>query len=346
MPMEDKFDDYVEALAEALNTSKEKVLELVEEKKRELGYLVNDDVAVRLVAKEAGIELSTKKRGFKLQICDLKPGMVNVNVGGIIKDVEGVSQVGNELKMRLKICDETGEAYVILTVKNLEEAEIYKPGKYLYITSGLVKEGPHDSVEVKIGKSGKISVKDVLEEARCLLKGVIVRSFDPIEYEKGKVASALLRCDDGKLARLLVWGFDAKLEVGDVVEIYDVDVRTKKVSANVLEVHVNDLRALKVVAHEKVQPLIKKVRLCELKGDEKDIAVEGVVEEVFRGNVYSKVILRDGEVSLPIIFWKKSPDLLDKLGRGHKVLIDGCKVKHSRNGLELHVMRWSKVRVL
>jgi len=270
--------------------------------------------------------------------------MSNVNVGGIIKEVVSLSHVGEELKLRLRICDETGEVYVALPIKDFNEVEVYKPGKYLYVMSGVVKENCDRELEVRLGKSGKVHVKEALEEARQLLRGIVVRSYDPIRYGRGKVSSAMLRDHEGRLLRLLLWGIDLELEVGDVVEVYDIDVRVKP--SEITEVHVNDLRAIRVVAHEKAQPLIKKVRLNQIKGDERDIAVEGEVEEVFRGDVYSKIMLRDQKVVLPVIFWEDKAEIVEKIRKGCRVAIEGCRVKHSRNGLELYVMRWSKVRVL
>lgn len=342
--------DIVNAIANAIGASADDVYALVEAKKRDLGYLVSDEVAARLVAREKGVQVPVRTKRFKMKISDLKPGMTNVNIGGVIKEVLGIEraeEVDGKIiyQVSLEVEDESGKARVVLWTED-GEVQRYR-GMYLEVISGHTRE-VQGGLEVRVGKEGRVEVSEVVEENFDFLNGIVVRAYDPINYEagrqKGTVTAAIVKLNDGDLIRLVLWNLNVTLDVGDVIKILKINV--KDGFRGLREIHISDAKWIKVVGHVEQSPMIKRINLSQLRGGEKDVAVEGVVEGVFRGNVFAKLLLREGETVVPVIFWRDKAGIVERLTEGMKISIEGCKCRVARNGLELHVMRWSKVRVL
>lgn len=91
-------------------------------------------------------------------------------------------------------------------------------------------------------------------------------------------------------------------------------------------------------------------RLFEIKTEESDLVVEGIIENdpdlatTQTGRKYCRILLRDQETVIPVIIWNEKAVKIKQSARpGMLLKIDGCSARYGPNGLELSVNRWSKL---
>jgi ssDNA-binding replication factor A large subunit len=354
------FDDLFKKYKEITGLPDEEILKLIESKKKDLGYLVNDDVALRLVAKENAINLyDSSPEKPSLKIDDLVPGLSNVSLKAKISRIGDLREFkkkdgGLGKVLRVRIADDTGICNLVLWDEKTELISGIYEGCNIAITAAYTKTGLN-GLEVHIGQKGKL---EVLPEFSNPIKGRIMRVFDPIDFitsdgRRGRVVAFVVKCE--KQQKVLVWNPSdqllSKLKAGAAVEIFGG--MTKKDFNGETELHINNENGVRIDLDDVNELHERRVtRLFEIKDEDPDLVVEGIIENdpdlatTQAGKQYCRILLRDQETVIPVVFWNDKAVKIKQSARPGMVLrIDGCSARYGPNGLELSVNRWSKIKL-
>lgn len=352
------YDGLMKKFKEKTGLPENEICRLIESKKKDLGYLVNDDVALRLIAKDHEIDpYESRAEKPSLKIEDLVPGLNNVSLKARIIRIgdlrEFTKKDGSTGKvLRIKIADDTGSGTLIVWDEKTKLLSDLREGGTITITAAYTKTGLN-GIELHLGQKGKI---EVLDDDLNSIKGRILRAYDPIHFalnngKRGRVVAFIIKCD--KQLRVLVWNpsdqLISKLKEGAAVKIYGGTI--KKDFNDEAELHVNDENGLKIdLADVDDAEKIKVTRLFDIKAEGSDLSVEGVIESdpelntTQTGRRYCRVLLRDQETVLPVMFWNEKAVKIKQIAKpGTTIRIDGCTARFGPNGLELSVSRWSKI---
>jgi len=338
----------------------------VELKKDSLGHLINDEVAVRLVARDLGVTLNEEQvQRPKLKIEDLVPGINNitlklkVNHVGSIKEFNKKDGTVGKLA-RIAASDETGKINLCLWDDNTKYITGMREGALFAVVSAYTKSGLNGDVELHLGNKAQIQFVDeepVVPSVEKVLKGRLYRTYDPIEFIRrdgtpGKVVAFILK-NENEMTRVLVWSpsdeFIFALQEGVRTEIYGGTIRND--FRGEPELHINNESSITIDANDVLPEKIETKRLAEIQPEMSDFNLEGYVEEdfsietTFSGKNYAKIMLRDGETVLPITFWNGKAFLIKRIAKAGSIIrVEGCYTKIGPYGLEINVNKWSKVK--
>ncbi|MCD6408747.1 MAG: DUF2240 family protein [Candidatus Verstraetearchaeota archaeon] len=348
-----EFAEILKRIRKEIGLSEAEFRELVEAKMRSLGYLVDEEAAALLVAKELGMKISTEdgERRWQLRIEDLVPGLTNLNLEGYVVEVE--RERGPPVKFR--IGDGTGTC-LVLVWKN--EVSALRVGVKVRIQSAYTKQG-REEVEVHVGDRGKAGV--VAEPCRAVHEiqlGKVLRVFGKITFQReggeGAVSSCLIDAH-GKLVRLVAWNGRAdevaRLKEGDLLVV--INGRTRRGLKGV-EVHVDDEAYLEVLGRTQLKGITRK-KLSELKPGDERLSLEGVVETIYplrhtrSGKPLLKLIISDGETALPLFVWGEAAEKIEasqEIRLGTRIKVSDCYVRVGSSGMEVHLSRWGRIEVL
>jgi replication factor A1 len=147
------------------------ILELIEEKRQELGAeIVNEESAAMIVARDLGIDLRQVSPKTRLKIEDIADGNRNVNLTAKVVSVGTVRTFdrNDDTQGRvtsITVGDDTGRLRVVLwdeQTKIVSEKKI-NVNDVVQIRGGYVKKGLGDSLELNIGRMGRIVPLDEYE---------------------------------------------------------------------------------------------------------------------------------------------------------------------------------------
>jgi replication factor A1 len=341
----------------------------LDEKIESLGHLVNEDVALRLVAKDLNISLlneETKKPS--IQVVDLVPNMNNVNLELIVDSVgalrEFVKKDGKPGKLiRASVSDASGKASLIAWDEQTKVAEPLSCGSKIFVHSAYTKSGLRGDMEIHLGNRSRLEVISAskpgsLPSNNGPYKGRVWRTSDQVIFNRkdgsqGSMVSFQLK-DETRMIRVLVWNPPieklSSLKEGVFVEILNgalkADLNGKQ------ELHVNDVDSIHVWYNDVVEIKRDLIRLANVEPNMTDIDVEAIIEMVFEisktynGKSYLKMLIRDEETILPVILWnEKALELNGKVQKGLPIRLENCFAKLGPQGLELGINRWSKVLI-
>ena len=138
--------DISDYLIKITGKSEKELKELIEEKKKSLGYLVDDEIALRLIAKDYGIIISEYKPNIEVKIEDLVPMMRNVTLIVTIDKILGIKEFikkdNNKGKVgKAIIKDDTGSAFLVVWDDKAEFLHKLKPGTEILIKQAYTREG-------------------------------------------------------------------------------------------------------------------------------------------------------------------------------------------------------------
>jgi replication factor A1 len=365
--MMNEFDGLFSILVKKSGLSVNEVSKKIEDKKESLGHLINDEVAVRLVSRDLGIALSEEQAAKPLvKIEDLVPNINNVTISVKIEKVgspkEFSKKDGTTGRIgRATISDETGKATLVLWNDKTTYLSGMRSGAQVTVISAYTKKGLNGDIEVHMGnKSRLVSETPPIEVPleRLVQKGRLWRVYDPIEFERsdggqGRVVAFLLK-HEKKMTRVLVWNpSDAlllNLREGVAVNIAGGTIKPDFRSE--AELHINDESLIRIDSNNIVYSKVEVKRLADIQPDMTDLTIEGIIERDFNlettysGKSYAKVLLRDGETALPVIFWNDKALRVKKIAKpGTQLRVEGCYSKIGPYGLELNVSKWSRMMV-
>ncbi|MDI9643769.1 MAG: OB-fold nucleic acid binding domain-containing protein [Candidatus Verstraetearchaeota archaeon] len=351
------FDRLFSSLKEKSGLIETELKSRIEDKKSSLGHLVNDDVALRLVAKDLGVNIyeeQTEKPAVKIE--DLIPGLSNISVSVRIQRAGEIKEFtrkdGSRGKVaRVRVADETGSATLVLWDESACIVSELVEGTTISIHSAYTKQG-FNGVELHIGQKGRI---EIISKSENTLKGTVVRVYDPIDFTSrdgrhGRVVAFTVRNEQE--FKVLVWNpsdnIVLNIKEGIVVEI--VGGTRKRGLNGEPEIHINNEKIIKFLNQTSDIDQMKAKRLSEIKDEEKDLVVEGIIEsesnlcDTQSGKQYVRLLLRDQEATLPITFWNEKAERIARMAkRGMRMRIEGCSSRFTPNGLEIIVNRWSRI---
>lgn len=351
-------------LVEKSGLSNEEVLKRVEEKKESLGHFINDDVAVRLVAKELEIKLHEEvidKPSLKIE--DLVAGINNLTLDLQVVHCSSVREFhkkdGTAGKMaRAAVSDETGRVNMVMWDEHSALASEMTEGTKIKVQSAYTREGLDGQVEIHLGNRAAVQVfGHETNDWAPISMGRIERLYDPIYFRRkdgseGRFVAFLLKGDSSQ-TRVLVWNPTDEMLMS-LVEGASTEVVNgvlKKDLQGETELHVNNEMDVRVDLDDVTPVKHDCVRLEAIQPDMKDIIIQGLVEcdfeleSTFNGKPYARVLLKDGETVLPIIFWNSQAIKVKQLAKpGCALIVEGCNTRFGKSGLEIMVSKWCRVK--
>jgi len=288
--------------------TREEVLRLVEEKKREAEGYFTDEGAARVVASDLGVDVPQKPFRSKVLIRDLVSGLSDVTVTGRVITVYSPRVFprsdGTRGKVaRLLIADESGTLRVALWDEkaDLVEAGKIEGGQIIRFSHGYTREGLDGRLELHMGMRGDIQfsppevvekeyppvtnffqkIGDITKEHRRVnILGVVERVNPPSTFKRrdgteGKVQRAQLRDESGRIT-VVFWDQKAE-ELGDVgkgayLQVMDADVK-RNVDGQ-LEIHTRNGTQIEKITggSSRLGPLPPRfLKIGELKPKTRDI---------------------------------------------------------------------------
>lgn len=339
------------------------------EKIESLGHFVNEDVALRLVARDLNISLineSSKKPS--IQIVDLVPGMNNVSLELIVESVgvlkEFIKKEGTEGKLlRISVYDASGRAFLLAWDEHTKAVESLVPGSKVFIHSAYTKNGLRGDVEIHLGNRSNLELVSVPPSNNQKYvgehKGIVWRTSDLVVFKRkdgsqGTLASFMLKEDD-KMIRILIWNPVVEalsgLKEGAFVEISNGVLKADL--AGRPELHLNSVDSIRISQDGLTEVKRDLVKLSGIVPNMNGIDVEATVDMVFEvsttynGKSYLRILVRDGETVLPVTLWnEKALEFADKFKKGSAIRLENCFSKLGPQGLELGINRWSRICLL
>ncbi|WXG45771.1 MAG: OB-fold nucleic acid binding domain-containing protein [Candidatus Atabeyarchaeum deiterrae] len=277
-------DEIVSRIVEEKGLSRKQVFELIDKKKSTLSWMISDEGAADLVAKELGVEIypDLDDEDLSLTIGDLVTGMSNVTITGRVMRVNPVREYtdrnGNKgFVTDLVIADKSGEAKTVLwgEATSFVQTNNVNEGSIVRIHDGYVKEDLGEKIELHVGRRGRIEINphDTRESdfppdlARSMkvnelrpemrevnVKGLVQRVFGTrsVRTKEGRevrLSSLIIGDETGASARVVFWDDKTSLvenaRIGDIMEIRSGQARLNRNGG--IEIHINASSAVKMV---------------------------------------------------------------------------------------------------
>lgn len=214
------------------NLTREKVFEMIEERIRDLGGLIDEDAAAMLVARELGVPLPKTyivARGARLRIGDLMPGLRGLRLVARVLRVPHLLTLDSGKKvLKILIGDESG--VINFVVWNEKAEELYRelrPGTCILVEGGFAKRY-RGRLELGLAREGRV---EMLEEGcslpplrdLCKRHGVNLFTAKVCEVIEGNGGYCLYcLCGDAPVQLLVSGSLDiAPPRAGDTVLVQD-----------------------------------------------------------------------------------------------------------------------------
>ena len=210
----------------------EEIKKLVENKIKQFEGLITEDVALILVAKDLGIDVSEIISSKRIKIEYLTSGLRNVELS--VKILRKVFETDKNIVF--EVCDETGTAYLICWENAKEKAKEFKEGDIIRVKAERVKEGKKGYLELHINKSENIEkekdkkIIEVLSEIKVKRKIIetIVFSFGNVLITlKGRILKTEDYLEPGKFYHIRAIKEDNKVKIEKAEEI-DYEKKIKR----------------------------------------------------------------------------------------------------------------------
>jgi replication factor A1 len=318
--------------------SREQILERLEDKKRRTGGLVSDEVLLRIIASEFGVEIKHDEvlTPLMLSLRDLVPGLNNVTlIGRIIavfppKTFEG-ARSGKFAS--LFITDKSGVLRVVLWNDNvgLVESGCLRTGQIIRFVHGYTREDRTGHVELHIGEKSTVEIApggvdphdypaikkfatkigNLTEEYRNKRVNIIgtvkelfpASTFERRDFTSGKVMRFVLADETDEIS-VVVWNekvdeIEQTLREGSELQI--VNAKVKKAIGKCVEVHVDSGTYIEMLPFKE-----RFLRIADLH--------EGLTKVNVEAEVASKPLFRDIKTSKEEIVELASFEVKDETG--------------------------------
>jgi len=278
------FEEIVERiLSSRKELTRDKLLEMIEEKKESAEGYFTDEVAARIVALDLGVEVPWWEP-FRPEVLirDLVSGLTDVTVVGRVITTYPVQTFtrpdGTEGRVtRLLIADKTGTLEVVLwdDQASLAESGKVKEGEIIKVSHGYVRQGLDGKLELHVGTRGvvQISPSGVVESEypsvtqfiqkieeitgehrKASVVGVVqsvqsVSEFKRSDGTSGKVRRLLLRDETGQIT-VVFWNANVdqlgEVKKGDCLQL--LNARVKEKLDGQIELHAENRAQIKTLA--------------------------------------------------------------------------------------------------
>lgn len=347
--------------------SREQILERLDREKTKTGSFISDDVLLRMIAAEFGVEVSKEARTPTLSIRDLIPSLNDVTVVGRVVAVfpSKTFEANKSGKVAsLLIADENSILRIVLWNDKTEvmESGKVKVGHIIRFSHGYTKEDYSGRVELHVRKRSEIEInpKDVEakdyptiskfvtkigeitqshKNKRANITGIVKKLFPPSAFTRrdstsGKVMRFIFADETGEIP-VVVWNEKVdELEetLRKDAELQLVNAKVKKTISKGLEIHVNSQTYV-----ETIKSTERFSKIADLREGLKHVNVKGAVatKQMLRNVKTSKAELvkltifemKDETGKIWVSAWRKHADTVSNLKVGDKVTIKNAYVK-------------------
>ncbi|MEM3703702.1 MAG: OB-fold nucleic acid binding domain-containing protein [Candidatus Bathyarchaeia archaeon] len=354
-------------ISKCKGVSKEEILKRLEDKRKEIGCLISDDVLLQIIATEFGVEVPCRISPPTLLIGHLVPGLSDVTVVGSViavfppKILEGNKKAS---VASLLIADKSGVLRVVLWKDKafFASSNRIKVGQIVRFSHGYTKENRWGNVELHIGEKGEVEIEpnDIKDKnfpkiikfstsigaithsfknKRVNLIGKIKKIFQTSSFMRqdstvGKVMRLILTDETGEIP-VVVWNEkvdDIEKRVREGLGLYIVNAKVKKAVGEGLEVHVDSGTYINVFI-----PMLKVSKIAQLEENLKRVNVEGEVTvkpmirnvKTSKGETVKLAVfeIKDGTGKIWVSAWRKNAEIATNLKVGDKVVIKRAYVK-------------------
>ncbi len=347
--------------------SREQILERLDKEKTKTGSFISDDVLLRMIAAEFGVEVSKEARTPTLSIRDLVPGLNDVTVVGRVVAVfpSKTFKANKSGKVAsLLIADENSILRIVLWNDKTEviESGKVKVGKMTRFSHGYTKEDYSGRVELHLGDRSEIEInpKDVeakdypsiskfttkigevsrtLKNKKVNVRGTVKKLFPASTFERrdsssGKVMRFIFADETGEIP-VVVWNekvdeLEETLRKG--VKLQLVNAKVKKTISKGLEIHVNSQTYV-----EAITPTEEFLKIADLREGLKHVNVKGAIVskpmlrnvKTSKGELVKLAVfeMKDETDRIWVSAWRRHADTVSNLRVGDKVIIKNAYVK-------------------
>lgn len=318
----EEIEGLISQIISKLKVSREEILNKLEEKRRKTGGLISDNVLLRMIAAELGVEVASNKiEGLTLLIGNLVPGLNDVSVAGRViaifppKDLEKDRKRGRAKNASLIIADKSGAIHVVLwndKTAYIEQNKV-KVGQVLRFRHGYTTEGRFGNVELHISEKGEVEIESIevaknfpkitefitkvgaldgtFKNKRVNIIGTVKKiskasTFTRQNSTVGKVMRLTLVDETGEIPAV-IWNAkvdEAEKLAKESAKLYIANAKVKKASGEGLELHVDSLTYLSVFAEE-----LEFLKIADLR--------EGLKRVCIKGEVVTKPLIREVKTS-------------------------------------------------
>lgn len=348
-------------------TSRKEILERLDKEKTKTGSFISDDVLLRMIAAEFGVEVSKEALTPTLSIQDLVPGLNDVTVVGRVVAVfpSKIFKANKSGKVAsLLIADENSILRIVLwndKTKVMESGKV-KVGHIIRFSHGYTKEDYSGRVELHLGDRSEIEInpKDVeakdypsiskfttkigevsrtLKNKKVNVRGTVKKLFPASTFERrdsssGKVMRFIFADETGEIP-VVVWNekvdeLEETLRKG--VKLQLVNAKVKKTISKGLEIHVNSQTYV-----EAITPTEEFSKIADLREGLKHVNVKGTIVtkpmlrnvKTSKGELVKLAVfeMKDETDRIWVSAWRRHADPVSNLRVGDKVIIKNAYVK-------------------
>ena len=347
--------------------SRENILERLKKKKRKTGGLITDEILLRTIASEFGVEIPSEASVPALSLGDLVAGLNDVTVvGRVVAVFPSKTFEGNRSGKvaSLLIADKNSILRIVLwnDKANFTDSGKVKVGQIIRFSHGYTRQDYSGKVELHLGDRSEIRIdpRDVktadyptisrfvtkiaevtpaYKNKRVNIAGMVEEVFPASTFERkdsssGKVVRFVLADETGETS-VVVWNekvdeIEKVLKKG--VKLQVVNGKVRKAMSGGLEIHVNAETYV-----EKLEPAEELLKIADLKEGLNHVNVEGEVAtkpmlrdvKTSEGRLVKLAVfeLKDETGRMWVSAWRRHADSVKRLKVGDKAIIKNAYVK-------------------
>lgn len=347
--------------------SRENILERLKKKKRKTGGFITDEILLRTIASEFGVEIPSEASVPALSLGDLVAGLNDVTVvGRVVAVFPSKTFEGNRSGKvaSLLIADKNSILRIVLwnDKANFTDSGKVKVGQIIRFSHGYTRQDYSGKVELHLGDRSEIRInpRDVktadyptisrfvtkiaevtpaYKNKRVNIVGMAeevfpVSTFERKDSSSGKVVRFVLADETGETS-VVVWNekvdeLEKVLKKG--VKLQVVNAKVRKAMSGGLEIHVNAETYV-----EKLEPAEELLKIADLKEGLNHVNVEGEVAtkpmlrdvKTSEGRLVKLAVfeLKDETGRMWVSAWRRHADSVKRLKVGDKAIIKNAYVK-------------------
>ncbi|RLF16839.1 MAG: hypothetical protein DRJ66_02365 [Thermoprotei archaeon] len=184
------YEEIIREIQKRTGLSKEEVIRKIYQKIEELGGLINEEAAAFLIAKEMGIEIQKGEmlRKAELKIADIRPGMRNIIVSGVVVNVK------NDGRNTILEIKDDSRARIKLMIPSAMLDRLPRVGDYVRAICRDIRRGEEKFLYAEV-KEGGIVINPEGEKPSVRIfedvEGILVKKID-LGIRNGKYGSLLI----------------------------------------------------------------------------------------------------------------------------------------------------------
>jgi replication factor A1 len=279
-------EETVNKIVEEKRLPRKQVFDLIEKKKSTLSWMISDEGAADIVAKELGVETHPGFEGedLSLTVGDLVAGMSKVTITGRVAKVKPLREFADKngqkgIVASLTLVDKSGDMNVVLwgdLAKFVQDNRINE-GSIVRIHNAYVREDLGGRVELHVGRMGHLETNPLdakendypkqtsktvkireltADMSEADINGIVrevhgIRVVQTKDGREAKLSSLIIEDETGERVRVVFWDDKTTLmenvRSGDLLEVISGRVRANRNGE--VEVHISPSATIRVKSH-------------------------------------------------------------------------------------------------